>query len=151
MANKRKGIPAGVKDLVLEEAEYECAHCGHKDGAALTCHHIIPFKDKGPTDYGNLIALCDSCHGRVEKGEIGTKLIRKLKRMQVIRRVTQLGANALRDAYRFHEIIASPIIVRHLVDWGYLNSHNQEIGMTTPSGLYSITEKGRKLVDLWLK
>ena len=109
------------------------------------------MKEKGPTDYGNLIALCNDCHVHVESGKINPKLIRKLKRMQVIRRVTQLGVNALREANHYPEIIASPIVVRHLVDWGYLTTHDRDVGIHVPRGCFSITERGKRLVEQWLQ
>ena len=64
---RKKNIPEGVKLRVLEEAGYQCAYCGHRDGLNLTAHHIKRKRDGGKDTPENLIALCYNCHNRVER------------------------------------------------------------------------------------
>jgi len=48
-------------------ADYECEMCGtSSDGRRLSVHHIIPLASGGTHGDWNLMAVCDSCHRRVE-------------------------------------------------------------------------------------
>ena len=53
---------------VKQEAGWRCEHCGHvHDTAAgymLGVHHLD--MDKGNCDWGNLVALCQRCHLRIQ-------------------------------------------------------------------------------------
>ncbi len=113
----KAAIPDSVRQLVLAEAGYQCAYCGHRDGLNLTCHHIERESDGGPTVLNNLIALCFNCHYRVDETKsIEPKDIRRLKRHLVHRHLTQAGVNALKLASRDAGVVAFPFVVQHLVE-----------------------------------
>jgi len=143
---------------VLEEAGYQCAYCGHRDGLNLTAHHIKRERDGGEATYDNLIALCFNCHHRVDQANsIPSEDIRRLKRHLVHRRLTQAGINALKLAYQNPVgVVATPFTVQHLVEeklFHYVENHSSwvdEVGETETSALYKITAKGRRLVETWV-
>ena len=155
---RKKTIPEGVKLRVLEEAGYQCAYCGHRDGLNLTAHHIKRKRDGGKDTPENLIALCYNCHNRVDVTEsIPEKDIRRLKRHLVHQRLTQPGTNVLKIAYENHfGVVASPYAVRHLVEENLLNyietvmNYVDAEGEVEQSALYRITRRGKQLVKLWV-
>lgn len=45
-----------------------CQSCGDPPGeTALHVHHLVPYRFGGTNHPSNLVALCDSCHHRIEK------------------------------------------------------------------------------------
>ena len=155
---KKKNIPDGVRLAIFEEAGYQCAFCGHRDGLNLTAHHIKRERDGGKATYNNLIALCFNCHHRAdETGSIPEKDIRRLKRHLVHRRLTQAGVNALKIAYKNRfGVIAFPFAVQHLVDEKLLlyvetqMTYSDDDGEAEATALYRITRKGEQLTEQWL-
>ncbi len=155
---KKKNIPDGVKLRVLEEAGYQCAYCGHREGLNLTAHHIKRKRDGGKDTPENLIALCYNCHNRVDETQsISEKEIRRLKRHLVQQRLTQPGTNVLRIAYENpFGVAASPYAVRHLVEeklLKYIETVSSVVGTegeVEQAALYRITPKGKRLVELWV-
>ncbi len=155
---RKKNIPEGVKLRVLEEAGYQCAYCGHRDGLNLTAHHIKRKRDGGKDTPENLIALCYNCHNRVDETQsIPEKDIRRLKRHLVQQRLTQPGTNVLRIAYeKPFGVVASPYAVRHLIEEKLLKyietvaSYVDAAGEGEMTALYRITPKGKQLVELWV-
>ena len=151
-------IPDSIRDLVLQEAGYQCAYCGHRDGLNLSMHHIERERDGGSTDFYNLIALCFNCHNRVdETNSITDKEIRRLKRHLVHRRLTQPGVNALKLAHENRGgVIALPFLVQHLLDEDLLNYVDYQMATDTATGeieitaLYTITDKGIDLLEKWI-
>lgn len=53
------------KPLVLARDDFTCQQCGEKTDL-LDIHHIIPLKRSGTNSVNNLIALCRSCHKKIE-------------------------------------------------------------------------------------
>ncbi len=143
---------------ILEEAGYQCAYCGHRDGLNLTAHHIQPDVSGGETSDSNLIALCHNCHNRVDNtSTISAKDIRRLKRHLVHRRLTQAGVNALKLAYENTTgVVSPPYAVQHLVEERLLKhvTYQMKYGPSDSeievTALYRITGKGRALVEKWL-
>jgi hypothetical protein len=46
-----------------------CRACGktpEQNGSALHVHHLKPYRFGGANNAANLLALCDSCHHRIE-------------------------------------------------------------------------------------
>jgi hypothetical protein len=155
---RKKDIPEGIRLAVFEEAGYQCAFCGHRDGLNLTVHHIKHERDEGKATYDNLIALCFNCHHRVDQtGSISEKDIRRLKRHLVHRRLTQAGMNALKLAYENpFGVIAMPFAVQHLVEEKLLEFIETQMWYgdkkenTIGTALYRITPKGHRLVEQWV-
>jgi len=158
------GIPDIVKQLVYEEADFQCSYCGHRQGLNLTIHHISPGQ-KGRKDdsYENLIVLCHNCQQNLHnKKGITDKEIRRLKRHLVARYLTQAGINTLRLAYKDEAgVIAFPFLVQHLIDMKLLKLIQPvqllKVGSVGPralpestASLYKITEEGNKLTERWI-
>ncbi len=72
---------ATISPAVLFRDNYQCRVCGeakfervksekdfNKIHFGLQVHHIIPRKDNGKSNFGNLITLCEDCHHRTFKG-----------------------------------------------------------------------------------
>jgi len=62
----------------FERDNYKCRKCGAK---ASDVHHIIPKKFRGTDDLSNLIAVCDSCHKKLDNDFIRygkTNYVRKM-------------------------------------------------------------------------
>jgi hypothetical protein len=57
----------GYRLAVYERDHYSCAYCG-EDEEILEVHHIIPLKDNGTNDLGNLVLLCYECHLKAHGG-----------------------------------------------------------------------------------
>ena len=155
----KKNVPPSVRDLVLEEASFRCAHCGQHDELNLTTHHIERERGGGKTDRYNLIALCFNCHHRVDETHtITDKAIRKIKRHLLLQRLTVPGVNALRIARNNEagQVLAPPWAVSHLVDEKLLSFVSSEASVGSSEGeldlaaRYRITKRGETLVDTWL-
>ena len=149
-------IPQSMRLRILEESDFQCAYCGHRDGLNLTAHHIVHEAERGPTEDDNLIALCQNCHNRhhdTATDEIPTKDLRRLKRHLVQRWLTQPGVNALRLAYqKSFGVVSFPFAVQHLVDARLLVYVKQQMsyGGVEVTALYQITDKGKALAERWL-
>ena len=58
-------IPAALRRLVAERAQYRCEYCGiHEADTAFGCQvdHIIAEKHRGRTDEANLAYACGFCN-----------------------------------------------------------------------------------------
>jgi Holliday junction DNA helicase RuvB len=59
-------VPLPLRRKVLARDGHCCRLCKSRHRRHL--HHIIPVSVGGPTELGNLLALCRSCHARVHAG-----------------------------------------------------------------------------------
>ena len=145
-------------DLAYIETEGACANCGLKDTRTLTIHHIDPTppKDEG---YDNKIVLCHNCHQchHQHKGPTTAQLI-ETKRRLILKTLTRAGLNALKQAYRKPAVVATPFLVNHLIEFGYLRHKSDfswcgdEDAQDTEiviDAVYVITPKGRALLEKW--
>jgi ATP-dependent DNA helicase RecQ len=63
MADPAKGSWTSIRESVLERDDYTCRQCdGAFPAGELDVHHLVPRKQGGTDDPGNLITLCDGCH-----------------------------------------------------------------------------------------
>lgn len=53
---------------LLAQWGYQCAMPGCSNSRFMEIHHIHEWGDGGPTNIGNLIPLCSSCHSKVSHG-----------------------------------------------------------------------------------
>jgi hypothetical protein len=66
---ERDAIPAALRRDVLVEAGHRCAIPTCKQ-TPVEIAHIIPWAKVREHAFGNLIALCPTCHSRFDRGEI---------------------------------------------------------------------------------
>jgi hypothetical protein len=139
------------------ETDGACAYCGHKDSRALTIHHLQQSKPKNE-NYDNKLVLCHNCHQchHQDKGPTSDELI-DIKRRLIIKTLTRHGLNAMKQAYRNAAVVATPFVVSHLVEFGYLlqkvvQSYMSEDGDSPRiiiSATYGLTTEGTELLDKW--
>ncbi len=143
------------RDRAFIEVGYKRARCGNHEEGALSIDHID--SDHHNSQYANLIILCHSCHHMKTSGKSVTlNDIEKLKAGLIRKTLTEHGANAIKLCYRnSFGIIAMPFLVNHLVDLGYLNECEVQMGYgggddhIDATVRYEITEKGKKFHERW--
>lgn len=146
-------------DLAYFETEGACAYCGIRDSRVLTIHHLdaTPPKDES---YDNKIVLCHNCHQshHQHKGPTTSQLL-ATKRRLITKTLTRIGLNALKHAYRRPAVVASPFLVSHLIEFGYLR-HESDLSWcgdedwakdaeVVIDAVYVITPKGKALLEKW--
>ena len=144
-------------ELLFLETEGSCAYCGHKDRRDLTIHHIAESKRKNE-DYDNKIILCHNCHQRHHRrNEPTTEEIEEIKLRLIKKTLTTMGLNAMKYAHRRGAVEASPFLVSHLVEYGYLAEGEMisswALDVDSPSvvtsSTYTITDEGKALLIKW--
>lgn len=148
---------ATVDELLYLETDGSCALCGFRDNRVLTVHHLDQAKSKNQA-YDNKILLCHNCHDsyHLKKGATD-RALEDIKRRLIIKTLTTPGLNALKVAYRRSCVVAMPFLVNHLVEFGYLTLREEVSSLSDDSGrdetvieaAYTITTKGRRLLDKW--
>jgi hypothetical protein len=148
-----------IEERLYLETDSSCAYCGFRDNRALTIHHIEGAEPKDEA-YDNKILLCHNCHQCHHHGKGPTKdQLETVKRRLIIKSLTQLGLNAMKEANRRGQVSAFPFLVNHLIEFGYLKfkepiwtSVEEDEGGTTEQvmqGWYTITDDGRRLLEKW--
>jgi len=147
-----------VKEYLRLETDNACAICGCRETRALTIHHIDGNKKNNA--YDNRIILCYNCHQRHNntKSDITDKQIKDRKRRLITKTLSQWGMNALKLAQRRGHVVGAPFLLSHVVDLGFLKlDHEMEVYSAEGEKdvevtcQYSITEKGKALLDHWFK
>ncbi len=72
-------LPAKVRGYiklryqVMERDHWRCRMCSERGGRAarLQVHHVVTVAAGGDNDFGNLLTLCDACHGGVHSVAAG--------------------------------------------------------------------------------
>jgi len=142
-----------TKDLLFIETDDTCALCGEKERRALTIHHI----DGNSTNnvYDNQIVLCQNCHTRHHSNKgVSKATIVERKRHLIAKTVTQYGVNAMKIAARNNfGVIAMPFLLYHLVDVGYMDKLEDQMGygeQEDATARFAINEEGRRVLKAWL-
>jgi hypothetical protein len=69
----QNGVQKGfwnVREYVLHRDDHTCQHCkGKSKDPVLTVHHI-KTRQTGGDRPNNLVTVCDTCHGKISRGEI---------------------------------------------------------------------------------
>lgn len=150
---------AKTDDLLFAETDGACACCGTRDIRTLTIHHINQTSPKDE-NYENKIVLCHNCHHCHHDGKSPTREeLEVIKRRLIIKSLTQVGLNAMKQAYRKPYVVAMPFLVAHLVErqllkQGEMLSGTREEGSTSEDWLvetasYTLTPVGRALLKKW--
>ena len=80
---QRRAVPNNVVVQVLTEAGYRCAVPTCRNILAIDMHHIVEVAEGGGNEFGNLLALCPTCHALFHRGEIVRDSIYAWKTMLV--------------------------------------------------------------------
>lgn len=143
-----------ISDVILLETDDSCAICGLKGLDLLSEHHID--SNKSNNDYDNRIILCHNCHHKTTNNKgISKEDIEDRKGRLIRKTLTTYGLNAMKIAYRNNfGIVAMPFLIYHLVDLGYLNKKEDQMvygSIPDVTSLFTITEKGKLLIEKWFK
>lgn len=158
----RPSIPAALKREVLIEAGHRCAIPTCKS-VPVELAHIVAWSECKEHRFGNLIALCPTCHTRFDKGEISRK------EMEIYKNNLSILNNRYGDLEQrvlkvFSENSAAnqiwlpgglDIMLMYLLEDGLLVDTGKTGGIIL-SGmpaqkLYQITDKGKEFINKWLK
>lgn len=74
MGSLKRVISTAVEKAVLTAWNHQCAGPGCTHSRFLQFHHIRAYSEGGPTDPGNLMPLCSSCHSLVTQGLMTTHI-----------------------------------------------------------------------------
>ena len=144
-----------IRDRLFLESDNECALCGIRGSHVLTIHHIDGNHENNA--YENQVVVCNNCHIAHNQGNgFSTEDIRATKRILIMKTMTQVGINALKEAARREIVYGAPYLLNHLVDLGYLQL-KQPGDLRSPEGgpiiyegaYYEATEKGRTVLEEW--
>lgn len=126
----RPAIAADVKRQVLVEAGHRCAIPTCRE-IVIEVHHIEPWSKSQDHSYGNLIALCPTCHARADRGEIDRKSLRLYKanlrytherfsqfEVDVLLGLAKLGVNNASQDYCLPPY--NMLLVKRLLDASYI-------------------------------
>ena len=146
-----------ISQLLVEETDGACAYCGIKDYRVLTEHHIEQMEPKDQS-YDNRIILCHNCHHLYHQDKGPTLVeLQEIKKRLICKILTQQGVNAIKESYRKGRVVASPYLVNHLIELGYMQQ--KEIHMTVGgvgdsgeivgTAIYELTEPGKAFAHKW--
>lgn len=167
---RRKAISPLIRDEVLREAGYMCGNptCHHI--LTLELHHMVWVKAGGSNDATNLIALCPNCHSLHTKGFISDSAIRHWKgilhalnhafnkeSMDLLLFLHKAADQAIwysgDGLLKFAGLIAAGFahIVSTQLAVGVRYGNSLPTSPPTSTHQIQLSEKGRALVDAWLK
>jgi hypothetical protein len=78
VADGRPAIPVRLREQVLEEAGHRCAIPTCRT-VPVELAHIVPWAQTREHSFGNLIALCPTCHTRFDRGDISARSMLQYK------------------------------------------------------------------------
>ena len=150
---------AKTDELLFVETDGACACCGTRDTRTLTIHHIDQTSPKDE-NYDNKIVLCHNCHHCHHDGKgLTKKEMKEIKRRLIVKSLTQIGLNAMKQAYRQPHVVAMPFLVAHLLERGFLKyeemlsatreDESSEGSWLVETASYTITSTGRALLKKW--
>jgi hypothetical protein len=154
----RKRINATLRRQVLTEAGYRCAVPTCRNILALDLHHIVSVRERGANEPGNLIALCPTCHGLHERGEIPAEAIEAYKSILVAltaafdrAAIDQLMFLTKTDDDRRRLVVSGDGVTRFasLIGAGYADY--RLLGSDRYGTVYKVelTPRGAALVNAW--
>ena len=157
----RPAIPSDIKRQVLVEAGHRCAIPTCRQ-TPVELAHIIPWAKCKEHTFGNLIALCPTCHTRFDRDEIDRKAMQIYKHNLglLTSRYGELEQRILKvfaeqpNAGSIWLPGGLDILLMYLLKDGLLIDTGQTSGVTIagmPSQrLYAITQSGRTFIQQWL-
>jgi hypothetical protein len=166
----RRVPPPSVRDEVLREAGYKCANPACRNILTLQLHHMVWVKAGGGNQPTNLIALCGHCHDLHTQGHIPLSAIRHWKGLlhalnyafnkESMDLLLYLNRPSIENVWytsngllRFAGLIAAGLvdIVASQFSVGVRYGDSAPTSPPTTSVRISLTDKGKLLVDSWLR
>lgn len=155
------------------ESGYYCANPNCRNVITLEIHHIVPVKDDGSNEPDNLIALCPYCHELHTKDFIPAEAIETWKSMLVslnstqrttvdlllllyrqdTRTVEKSSKGETAQKFRFTGDGLAALAGLINVNIVEISKRHDQVAWAggLPSFEVSFTEKGRQLVEAWIK
>ena len=156
----RPAIPTKLKRAVLIEAGHRCAIPTCRQ-TPVELAHIVPWKKIQEHTFGNLIALCPTCHTRFDRGDIDRLSIEQYKANLTLisDRYNDLEIRVLESFYSNPDQIeiklpgGMDLMVAYLIKDNLLTKIG-EVGIYfngVPSHeIYEITESGKQFIANWV-
>ena len=168
---KRRAPTSSIRDEVLREAGYKCANPTCRNILTLQLHHIVWVKDGGGSDAMNLIALCGHCHDLHTQGHIPASAIRHWKGLlhalnhafnrESMDLLLFLSRSSIENVWytghgflRFAGLVAAGLVEIAESQFAVGVRYGSSSAPTTPPTTalrVRLSEKGRMLVDSWLR
>jgi hypothetical protein len=152
----REHIPEELRRRVLVEAGHRCAipTCRYPE---VDIAHIVPYRIVKKHEYANLIALCDNCHRRADKGEIDRKSLKVYKRIlqRLTDRYERFELTVLNQLRQGENVILAgnmTLLIKNIVDDGFVSLEEGGISVDTfPINVtVHLTEKGKEFIKEWI-
>lgn len=156
----RPAIPTKLKRAVLIEAGHRCAIPTCRQ-TPVELAHIVPWNKIQEHTFGNLIALCPTCHTRFDRGDIDRLSIEQYKANLTLisDRYNDLEIRVLESFYSNPDQIeiklpgGMNLMVAYLIKDNLLTKIG-EVGIYfngVPSHeIYGITESGKQFIANWV-
>lgn len=156
----RPAIPTKIKRAVLIEAGHRCAIPTCRQ-TPVELAHIVPWNKIQEHTFGNLIALCPTCHTRFDRGDIDRLSIKQYKANLTLisDRYNDLEIRVLESFYSNPDQIeiklpgGMDLMVAYLIKDNLLTKVG-EVGIYfngVPSHeIYGITESGKQFIANWV-
>ncbi|MEU7793517.1 MULTISPECIES: HNH endonuclease signature motif containing protein [Micromonospora] len=157
----RPAIPRELERQVLVEAGHRCAIPTCRQ-VPVELAHIEPWSKVQEHTFGNIIALCPTCHTRFDRGDIDRKAMLQYKANLALlnsrygdlerRILTAFAENPAANQIDLHGSLN--ILISYLVRDGLLvkiprpGAQVQMFGMDVMER-YALTESGRQFVTKW--
>ena len=163
-AKHREPIPVSVRRQVLTESGFRCGVPTCRVVIPLDLHHLVPVRDNGGNQLGNLLPLCPNCHALYERGTIPKSALDAYKAILVALNhafdqeaiSNLLFLRRLEDEKPRSVILSGDglLIFRTLIAYGLFDFSEYPVRIhpaVAPDTRYiaRLTEKGRRLVDAW--
>jgi hypothetical protein len=160
--SERPAIPAGLRRDVEMEAGHRCAIPTCRN-TPIEVAHIDSWAKVQEHTFGNLIALCPTCHTRYDRGDIDRQSMLRYKTNlsdlngrygDVERRVLQIFADNP-DVGFIDQPGGLQLFYLYLMRDGYLVCTGLSPGATQIQGMntyerYVLTPEGRAFIQRWL-
>ena len=159
--SKRKTIPLDIRQQVLMESGYKCGRPICRNIITLDLHHLIYVSNNGKNDTSNLLPLCGYCHDMHHAKQFPTEALRFWKGLLLAlnQAFDQKSMDLLLYLTKQFEgttysgdgvLQFAGLIAAGLVKTGSSLGGGTQIRALSAHKVV-LTEKGRLLVEAWLK
>ena len=137
----RKSISKKLRFEVFKRDSFTCQYCGrHAPDVILQCDHIVPVASGGENDILNLVTSCRDCNSGKGATELGDHTVLQKRKQQL---------DAIQERREQLEM---------MFEWekSLLELHTETINKmeefwSTLTHGFTFTDKGRQIIQSWLK